>query len=71
MSKLRKLGRKLNSIRVDTAIRTFDTKRELALNFIRDRVEHDKEFAADVLRVGDNVPHDIRELAEKTVKENL
>lgn len=68
MSKLRKLGRKLKHNNVDTAIKTYDVKHELALNFVRDRIDRDKEFAADILKVGDSVPQDIRELAEKALK---
>jgi hypothetical protein len=67
MGKLKSLGRKLNQERVDTAIKTFDTKRELALNFVRDRIERDKEFATDVLKMGDAVPKDIRELAKRAI----
>ena len=67
MSKLKRWGRKLNPERVAIAIQTYDTKHELALNFVRDRIEVDKEFAADILKVGNSVPQDIRELAEKAI----
>jgi len=68
MSKLKSMARKLNPYRVDIAIRTHDKKKELALAMVKERAESDKEFAADLIKaVGENLPSDIREVAEKTI----
>ena len=68
MSKLKSLGRKLKPNRVDYAIKVHDKRRELAHNLIRERAAKDKEFAQDIINaVGDGLPSDIREIADKTI----
>ena len=68
MSKLKRLNRKLKLDRVNSSIMVHDKRKELALNMVKERAEHDREFAADLIKaVGDNLPTDIREIAEKTV----
>ena len=69
MSKLKSLGRKLDPKRVEFAIQVHDKRKQLAHDMIKTRLETDKEFAADIIRaVGDNLPKDIREQAEKLLK---
>lgn len=68
MGGLRSAKRKLNEKRVQIAREVARRKIELAKEFVKERAENDEQFAREILSViGENLPTDIKEIAEKTV----
>ena len=71
MGGLRSARRKLNEKKVQIAKEVARRKIELAKEFVKDRAQKDVEFARDILKViGENLPADIKNIAEETVKNN-
>lgn len=66
---MRSLRRKLNADKVFIAEQVAQKRVEIVKKFVEERVKTDAEFAADVLKaVGEDLPENIRELAEETLK---
>jgi hypothetical protein len=71
MGNLRSTKRKLSERHVWLAQETERQKILLARKMVEERCKKDAEFAADVLKaVGENLPKEISEAAEKTVAES-
>ncbi len=69
MSSLRSFRRKLDPYRVAMAKEVEQKRIELARQVVLERAKKDAEFAADVLKaVGENLPKEIKEACEETIK---
>lgn len=68
MGNLRSVKRNLSKRHVWLAEETQRQKIELAKKFVEERCKKDAEFAADVIKaVGENLPKEIKEVAEATI----
>lgn len=69
MSKLRSFKRHLNPSKVWLANQVAEEKIKIARQVVLERAKKDAEFAADVLKaVGENLPKEIKEACEETIK---
>jgi hypothetical protein len=72
MSKLRSFKRHLNPSKVWLANQVAEEKIKIARQVVLERAKKDAEFAADVLKaVGENLPKEIKEACEESVKEHI
>lgn len=68
----KRAGRNLNPFRVQLALQTQAKKHELAMKMVADRVAHDAEFAADVLKIGGEfLREDIKKSAQETILKSV